>query len=95
MAAKPLSKKELLALNKTQLVELAQSLGIDTKGALKEQLLKEIEVTLTAPMSLKGIPSKLDTEKEKSIASESETAPPVVAGVGLDKTGVEKSFCFL
>jgi len=67
MAAKPLSKKELLALNKTQLVELAQSLGIDSKGALKEQLLKEIEVTLTAPMSLKATPRKLDTEKENQL----------------------------
>ena len=42
MATKLVSKQELLTLSKPQLVELAQSLGIETKGLLKEQLQKEI-----------------------------------------------------
>jgi transposase InsO family protein/predicted transcriptional regulator len=51
MAGKAISKKELQAMLKPELVKHAKELGIDTKDLTKDQILKEIEDIFVLPMS--------------------------------------------
>ena len=64
MASKLVSVQELLALSKPQLVELANSLGIETKGLLKEQLQKEIQAFQGLTSETEKLPGVKSTSKQ-------------------------------
>ena len=49
MAAKAISKKELQAMLKPELVKHAQELGIDTKDLTKDQILDAINALVRLP----------------------------------------------
>jgi hypothetical protein len=89
MATKLVSKQELLTLSKPQLVELAQSLGIETKGLLKEQLQKEIQAFQGLTMEPTSISAGIDSGVEKQSVVKSTSKQAAVVGVGRGKA-VEK-----
>ena len=72
MAAKQLTKSELRAMTKAQLIQLAQSAGIPTKGLLKQQLIDAILNLHTLGESTDKV---ADQEFFDSTQQESDTEP--------------------